>query len=190
MEKNRVLKTFYAKQFLGGMCKKEVKKMGNDLTLIIKDNVERLFYNFDTAMKTCNMEYMLFDVPVWKHVYHTLHSMDQWFINPDEFEEPPFHIEGLNNIDVKSKRVLTDGQLYDYFNMIRKKTTDYMETLDDDMLLEKPAGSGHTRLGLILGQIRHTYSHMGNINATTMMEKKRWPRVAGISAVMNGKRYE
>lgn len=29
--------------------------------------------------------------PLWQHVYHTLHELDQWFINPrdTDFVEPP-----------------------------------------------------------------------------------------------------
>ena len=164
--------------------------MGSKLAPAIKENVDVLFHNFDTVMKTCNMEYMLFDVPVWKHVYHTLHSMDQWFINPEKFEEPPFHEEGLNSIDIKSSRTLSTELLLDYFDIIRKKTTKYIDTLDDAALMEKPAGYWHTRLELIFGQIRHTYSHIGNINATTMIEKKRWPKVVGLTGKIDGELYE
>ncbi len=164
--------------------------MGNKLVPVIKENVDVLFHNFDTLMKTCNMDYILFDVPVWKHVYHTLHSMDQWFINPDEFEEPPFHEEGLNSIDIKSSKALSSELLMDYFSRIRKKTTEYIDLLDDAALMEKPGGYWRTRLELILGQIRHTYSHLGNINATTMLEKKRWPKVIGLTGKIDGELYE
>ena len=164
--------------------------MENKLIPVIKENVDVLFHNFETAMKTCNMEYVLFDVPIWKHVYHTLHSMDQWFINPDEFEEPPFHEEGLNSIDIKSSETLSAELLMGYFNGIRTKTTEYIDTLDDAALMEKPGGYCRTRLELILGQIRHSYSHLGNINATTMIEKKRWPKVVGLTGKIDGEIYE
>ena len=164
--------------------------MGSKLIPVIKENVDALFHNFNTVMKTCDMEYILFDVPVWKHVYHTLHSMDQWFINPDEFEEPPFHEEGLNSIDIKSSKILNTELLMDYFSRIRKKTAEYIDTLDDAALMEKPQGYWRTRLELIFGQIRHTYSHIGNINATTMIEKKRWPKVVGLTGRIDGELYE
>ena len=33
------------------------------------------------------------DMPCWKHIYHMLHSLDLWYINPrdTEFKEPSFH---------------------------------------------------------------------------------------------------
>ena len=78
----------------------------------------------------------------------------------------------------------------DYFSRIRKKTTEYIDTLDDAALMEKPQGYWRTRLELIFGQIRHTYSHLGNINATTMIEKKRWPKVVGLTGRIYGELYE
>jgi hypothetical protein len=35
-------------------------------------------------LQTCNLDFILCDLPVWKHVYHMLHSCDQWFINPKQ----------------------------------------------------------------------------------------------------------
>ena len=29
--------------------------------------------------------------------YHALHSADKWFINPNVYEEPPFHEAGMDN---------------------------------------------------------------------------------------------
>ena len=31
-------------------------------------------------------------MPLWKHLYHMLHSLDQWFINPEVYTDPPFHL--------------------------------------------------------------------------------------------------
>lgn len=49
-----------------------------------------------------NKEYC--DMSLWKHIYHTLHSLDLWFINfrDRNFREPDIHSENLNNLDVVS----------------------------------------------------------------------------------------
>lgn len=41
------------------------------------------------------------DMPCWKHVYHMLHSLDLWYINPNDnnFREPLIHEPNLNNLD-------------------------------------------------------------------------------------------
>lgn len=47
-----------------------------------------------------NKEYC--DMPLWKHIYHMLHSLDLWFINPRDkhYCEPSIHSENLNNLDI------------------------------------------------------------------------------------------
>ena len=40
--------------------------------------------------------------PLWQHVYHTLHELDQWFINPrdTDFVEPPIHTPHLQELHI------------------------------------------------------------------------------------------
>ena len=37
------------------------------------------------------------------------------------------------------------------------------------------------KVRLIMSQFRHFYAHLGNINATTIIETNQWPRVVGIT---------
>ena len=39
--------------------------------------------------------------PLWQHVYHMLHKLDQWFINPrdKDFVEPPIHTPALDDLE-------------------------------------------------------------------------------------------
>ncbi|MGN0459023.1 MAG: hypothetical protein ACI4IL_08645 [Eubacterium sp.] len=60
--------------------------MRNELIKVIRDSTEIMFHNFYVTLVTCDMDYILCDMPVWKHCYHTLHSCDQWFINPNRLE--------------------------------------------------------------------------------------------------------
>ena len=50
--------------------------MKNELVDAIKLNTETLFVNADIMLQTCNMDFVLCDMPVWKHAYHMLHSLD------------------------------------------------------------------------------------------------------------------
>ncbi len=67
-----------------------------------------------------------------------MHSADKWFFNPFEYDEPAFHQNGMDNPDNACLVVLSDEQLLEYLMKIRKKTCDYLDTLTDDMLYEKP----------------------------------------------------
>lgn len=79
--------------------------MKTELVQAIRLNTENLFQNANICLQTCDMDFILCDMPVWKHAYHMLHSCDQWFINPNEYEEPPFHVPNLNSLDVSSEKV-------------------------------------------------------------------------------------
>ena len=57
----------------------------------------------------------------------------------------------------------------------------YLDSLTDDMLYEIPPDCTDNRLLLIISQFRHFYAHLGNINATTIIETNEWPRVIGTS---------
>jgi hypothetical protein len=140
-----------------------------------------MFRNAGTAIKTCNLDYVLCDMPVWKHIYHMLHSCDQYFINPHIYDEPGFHVDGLNSLEVPpGERVLSRDELLKYLCEIQTKVLAYINGLTDDMLSERPEGCRYNRLSLAMGAVRHLYAHLGNINATTIIETGKWPRVVGL----------
>lgn len=154
--------------------------MSNELVTAIRKQTEVMFINADIMLKTCNLDYILCDMPIWKHVYHMLHSCDQWFISPFEYDkEPDFHEPNLNSLDIPSEKTLSREVLSAYLEDVRDKIMAYLDTLTDEKLYEIPEGCASNRLGLILSQYRHFYAHLGNINATTIMETNEWPRVIG-----------
>jgi len=161
-----------------------------ELVNTIREQTVTLLFNMSTAIKTCDMDAILCDMPVWKHVYHVLHSLDRWFINPVEYQEPPFHEVDLNSLDIPSGRVLIREELLSYFETIKNKLYLYLDALTDDMLCEKPSGCPYNRMALVLGQFRHLYAHMGNINATTILATGKWPRVVGMDADFSKGPYE
>ena len=81
--------------------------MSCELIKSIRKQTEVLFYNANIMIQTCNLDFVLCDMPVWKHVYHTLHSCDQWYINHKHYSEPDFHETNLNSLDISSEKVLS-----------------------------------------------------------------------------------
>ncbi|MCL2321345.1 MAG: hypothetical protein FWC47_04475 [Oscillospiraceae bacterium] len=160
--------------------------MSCELVNAIKKNTEILFKNANIMLQTCNLNFILCDLPAWKHVYHQFHSLDQWFINPSQYIEPDFHEPGLNSLNEMSKKVLSKEDLEQYLEKIRIKIMKYLDSLTDDMLYEVPQGFNDNKLSLIISQHRHFYAHLGNINATTIIETNKWPRVIGITGSSEG----
>lgn len=167
------------------MADVKVKSMRRDLVKTIKDCTEILFLNFETTLKTCDMDYVLCGMPIWKHCYHTLHSLDQWYINPYDYTEPPFHEDKLNSLDYldENGKVLTREELKEYFKTIQTKIINYLDNLSDEDLYEIPKDCKYNRLEHVLGQFRHFHCHMGNINAAAMVTRNQWPRVVGTYAL-------
>lgn len=160
--------------------------MEKRLVETLKNGTEIMFHNFYVTLVTCDMNYILCEMPIWKHCYHALHSCDRWFINPAKYEEPSFHEEGLNSLDIMSEKVLSREDLFRYFEQVKSKIMAYLDTLCDADLYEIPEDYIHNRLECIIGQMRHFYCHLGNINATTIIETNKWPRVVGMSALTQG----
>ena len=65
--------------------------------------------------------------PLWQHVYHTLHELDQWFINPrdTDFVEPPIHTPHLQELHIYPAVRLDRPAIDDYFYTIKAKLSIY-----------------------------------------------------------------
>ncbi|NLL76105.1 MAG: hypothetical protein GX235_02510 [Clostridiales bacterium] len=122
------------------------------------------------------------EMPCWKHIYHMLHSLDLWYINPrdKDYAEPEIHVKDLNNLDVISTKYLTRKEINDYFSYIESKIKDYISELTDEQLLDNPPGCEYNRFTLILAQFRHLHSHMGVIMGFITADTGLWPRVLGL----------
>ena len=125
-------------------------------------------------------------MPIWKHIYHMLHSLDLWFINPRDsrFAEPYFHEKDLNNLDVSSGKQLTRNEIETYFSQIKKKIEAYLDHLQDAALLEKPERCEYTKFTLILAQYRHLHTHMGMLMGFIIDDTRLWPRVVGLEGTI------
>lgn len=147
----------------------------NELCQIIKNMVIPNFINIETSIKTYDRNADCCGSPAWRYVYHALHSADKWFFNPFEYDEPAFHQTGMDNPDNKCSVVLSDEQLLEYLMKIKEKTCDYLDTLTDEMLYEKPKNCPYTRLELVLRQFRHLSFHTGMLNGQTAERTGKFP---------------
>ena len=101
----------------------------NELCKIIKETVKPNFLNIRTSIQTYDRDAICYGAPLWRWVYHALHSADKWFINPCVYDEPPFHEEGLDNPDKPASVVLSDEQLLEYLDSVEQKTYAYLDSL-------------------------------------------------------------
>lgn len=147
----------------------------NELCKIIKDMIKPNFLNIKTSIHTYDWDALCCGSPCWRWVYHALHSADKWFINPFDYEEAAFHEEGLDDPDRPCSKILTDEELVCYLDGIEQKTYDYLDSLTDDMLYEKPAGCRYTRMELVLRQFRHISFRTGMLNGQTVLSTGQFP---------------
>ena len=124
-------------------------------------------------------------IPVWKYLYHTLYSMDRWFIDPGDpaYTDPSFHTKHLADLNVVPEEGETPSrELIDaYLFRIGSKLRAYLDTLSDSMLTEHPEGCGFSRLRLIMGQHRHWHRHMGIVYGFLIRDTGRWPYVLNMT---------
>ena len=129
-----------------------------------------------------------------RYIFHYLHSLDRFFINPCDYVyegERLFGIpENLSVIDSKREGyeadtsiVIPRDKLLEYFEYVRNKVNAYFETLTADELLQKPQGCEYTRLELILAQFRHLMWHVGLSSAITFAAKREWNSFTGLSSL-------
>lgn len=148
----------------------------NELCQIIKNMVVPNFINMEIAIKTYDRNANCCGTPAWRFVYHALHSADKWFFNPFEYDEPDFHQNGMDNPDNFCSIELSDEQLLQFLAKIRKKTCDFLDSLTDEMLYEKPENCPYTRLELVLRQFRHLSFHTGMLNGQTAEHSGKFPK--------------
>lgn len=119
-------------------------------------------------------------IPMWKYLYHTLYSMDRWYMDPcdSSYQNPEFHTETLADLNIIPKdECLKREQLENYFCQIEEKIKVYIRDLKDEELSSKPEKCDITRFCLILGQFRHWHRHMGIIYGFIVADTGKWPYV-------------
>ncbi len=160
----------------------------------IKNQQEINFMNIKEQIQKADLEIVFDAENNSRYIFHYLHSMDRFFINPMNYVyegEKLFGIpENLSVIDPKREGyekdtsiVISRESLLSYFEHIKGKIDKYFETLTLPMLLEKPEGCEYTRLELILAQFRHMMWHVGVSSAITFASKSEWNEFTGLSGL-------
>lgn len=158
----------------------------------IKDQQDINFINIREQILVADLETVFDAENNSRYIFHYLHSMDRFYINPMDYVyegEKLFGIpENLSVIDPKregyekdSSIVISREQLLKYLDYVKAKIDAYFERLTVAELLEKPSGSDYTRLELILAQFRHMMWHVGVSSAITFNSKKEWNRFTGLT---------
>jgi hypothetical protein len=119
--------------------------------------------------------------PLGEQIFHLLHSLDQWFINPFAFTEPSLAMKGGGIPDAQIGGRLSAEELMAYFTAIRNKIFQYFSDLREERLPERPEGCPFTRLELILGQSRHLMYHIGLIHGCLRSATGKSPEYIGLS---------
>nr|MCH5324045.1 DinB family protein [Eubacterium sp.] len=151
----------------------------HELCDIIKRQAAANFINLETAIKTYDRHAPVCGTPAWRYVYHAIHSADKWFFNPFIYTEPDFHEDGMDNPDNHCAAEFGDEFLLDYLAQVKQKTFDYLDGLNDEMLLQKPPQCEYTRYELVLMQFRHISLHTGMLNGQTIECTGKFPICVG-----------
>lgn len=139
--------------------------MKNRLTDVIIDQTNRALWevkNVIDCMPDIMWEREYCKMPLYKHIYHMLHSLD---INPYDknYQEPKIHILNLNNLDVVTNKMITRVEMNTYYEAIKNKIVAYTNSLNDAELDRNPVDCCYSKFELILAQFRHLHTHMGMI---------------------------
>ena len=160
----------------------------------IKNQTEINFINIRDQIEVAELEAVFDGVNGSRYIFHYLHSMDRFFINPVNYEYEGEKLFGIpENLSVISTAregyvadtsiVISREKLLAYFEYVKNKIEKYLNELTGDQLLQKPEGCEYTRLELILGQFRHQMWHVGLSSAITFEGKKIWNEFTGLSGL-------
>jgi len=160
----------------------------------IKNQTEINFINIRDQIEVAELEAVFDGVNGSRYIFHNLHSMDRFFINPISYVYEGEKLFGIpENLSVISTAregfvedtsiVISQEKLLAYFEYVKNKIEKYLNELTGDQLLQKPEGCEYTRLELILGQFRHQMWHVGLSSAITFEGKKIWNEFTGLSGL-------
>jgi hypothetical protein len=133
---------------------KEIKSTLTAQTEILFTNIDETLNAID---ETQLYDEKICDWPLGEQVYHLLRSLDQYFINPNNYREAPIALK-------KNNTRLSKSDLMEYRDSIKTKITHYLESTEIELLSEYPQDCQFNRLTLILGQYRHLMYHIGLIH--------------------------
>lgn len=163
----------------------------NSVSKVIANQTEILLKNINIAIKNADLESELDDLNTSRFLFHTLHSLDKWFINPASYKYDANSSGGISeclSVTASSEldfspavgTVIPRKNLEKYGTFVTEKIREYVKNLTDDKLCEKPEGCKFSRLELILGQFRHVMCHVGILSAMNAQCGSGWLEYFGL----------
>lgn len=160
----------------------------------IKEQQEINFINIEEQINKANLETVFDGVNNSRYIFHYLHSMDRFFINPIDYVYEGEKLFGIpENLSVIAEHregfesdtsiLISRKQLLDYLGYIKEKINAYFDSLTAEELIQKPEGCEYTRLELILAQFRHMMWHVGLSSGITFSAKGEWNEFTGLSGL-------
>ena len=150
--------------------------MSNLLTQIIFNQTKILFENIANQIMSADLSCMVDNVNNSRFLFHTIHSMDKYFINPYQYN---YEVNELIDIS-EDYSVISREKLQCYFDFVKAKIENYLAALTDEELTQCPPNCPYTRLDLILAQFRHAMFHAGMSEIVTFNTKGQWIAWAGL----------
>ena len=170
--------------------------MENELVKEIRNQTEILLRNIEVQINEAPLDAMLDNVNNSRFLFHAIHSLDRYFINPYHYKyEAGSLIDVDENLSIISETregytaapgvVIERQKLVAYFDFVKAKIFSYLDNLTDQELTEKPEDCPHTKLALILGQYRHLMFHAGLSEAVNFDTNGTWLEYTGFSYFKN-----
>ena len=158
---------------------------------VIKDRTIALLDNFRRTVLTANLEYKLYNQPLYKHIYHALYWLNYWYCAPENYMGAKFHTENLDSLDIQTSIHISQEDLLEYLETVKNKTLAYLDALTEDKLEEIPENcEDKTRFACILGQFIHCDFHLGNVNGITIEKTGKWVYIPSRERDINGALFD
>ncbi len=158
--------------------------MSEELTTVIMAQTKILFANIEATMEAMSDSQLhdtrICDWTLGEQLFHAVHSMDKWFINPRHYEEP-------ERFAPDAGRRLSRSELTEYYGSIKSKIMAYLQSLQTKELGELPRDCRFSKLTLILGQYRHLmYPIHGCLRVSSRGETPAYVGLSQIEATGSG----
>ena len=161
-----------------------MRKNGDPFVADIVRQTEKLFENVGALLSVVDSDVLSherFRWPLWRQIYHMLHSIDKWFINPSRYQDHRSDGLEIAALNAPTQIVPLDrATLIDYYDHINEKVMSYVRDLKSADLIVKPDDCRFSRLELILGQFRHVMYHIGFISECLQEIGAPLPRYYGL----------
>ena len=151
----------------------------------IQKQTKQIFENLEIIIESISEEKcksIIGGFPIWKNLYHCIHSLDKNLIDPTSYCEPSFHEKNMDVIYLETPKKMSKKELINYYMEVKDKIMSYFNLLNDEILLEKVFLNEkyYTRLELILAQLRHVFYHVGYLHCCIKIEYENTPEYIGL----------